>query len=63
MQAKQVKRIADVEARKEVKMQRMHPGQKPTFKAGGVTSLEMKKYGRNVARAMNQRSATKPRGV
>jgi len=35
---------------------RMHPGKKPTFKKGGVTSLEMKKVGRNVARAMNQRS-------
>jgi hypothetical protein len=35
---------------------RMHPGKTKTFKAGGVTSSEMKKYGRNVARAMNQRS-------
>lgn len=35
---------------------RMHPGKKPTFKKGGVTSLEMKKVGRNVARAINQRS-------
>lgn len=30
-----------------------------TFKAGGVTSLEAKKYGRNMARVMNQRSPTK----
>jgi len=30
------------------------------MKAGGVTSAEMKKYGRNVARAMNQKSPTKP---
>jgi hypothetical protein len=29
------------------------------FKAGGVTSVESKKYGRNMARVMNQRSKTK----
>ena len=29
------------------------------FKAGGITSMEAKKYGRNVARMMNQRSKTK----
>jgi gluconate kinase len=29
------------------------------MKAGGVTSLEAKKYGRNMARVMNQRSKTK----
>ena len=29
------------------------------FKRGGVTSLEAKKYGRNMARVMNQRSKTK----
>lgn len=29
------------------------------FKAGGVTSLDAKKYGRNMARVMNQRSKTK----
>lgn len=32
------------------------------MKAGGVTSAMMKKYGRNMARVMNQRSPTKPRG-
>ena len=37
----------------------MHSGKKKTFKAGGVTSLELKKYGREMARAKNQRSATK----
>jgi hypothetical protein len=30
------------------------------MKAGGPTSYEMKKYGRNMARAMNQKSPTKP---
>jgi hypothetical protein len=29
------------------------------FKAGGVTSVDSKKYGRNMARVMNQRSKTK----
>ena len=37
-----------------------HKGGKGTnlakLKKGGVTSMEMKKYGRNMARAMNQRS-------
>lgn len=58
MDKKEVKKIADVEARKEVKghEKRMHG-----MKAGGVTSLEMKKYGRNLARAMNQRSSGRGR--
>lgn len=29
------------------------------MKAGGVTSSEMKKYGRNMARVMNQRKTTR----
>jgi len=59
MDKKQVKSIADVEATKIVKghESRMHKG----MKAGGVTSLEMKKYGRNVARAMNQKSSGRGR--
>lgn len=46
-----------MDAKKAVKKheQRMHPGQKPTFKKGGVTSLAMKNAGRNMARANNQR--------
>lgn len=50
-----------MEGKKAVKMHesRMHPGKKPTFKAGGVTSMEMKRVGRNLARVANQRSATK----
>jgi hypothetical protein len=40
--------------------QQEHKGGKGTnlakLKKGGVTSMEMKKYGRNMARAMNQRS-------
>ena len=58
MEKAQVKRIADVEAKKEVKAheKRMHA---KGMKKGGVTSLEMKKYGRNLARAMNQKSGSK----
>lgn len=47
-----------MEGKKAVKAHEanMHPGKKPTFKAGGITSMEAKKYGRNMARAMNQKS-------
>ena len=39
----------------------MHPGKPLTKLAkGGVTSLAMKKYGRNLARAMNQRTSSSP---
>ena len=31
------------------------------MKKGGVTSLEMKKYGRNVARALNQKKSSRSR--
>ena len=49
MDTKQVKKIAD----KEVKM---HEKKMHAMKKGGVTSSEMKKMGRNLARAANQRS-------
>ena len=55
MEKKQVKRIADVEAKKEVKAHEKRMHHTKGMKKGGVTSLEMKKYGRNLARAMNQR--------
>lgn len=58
MDKKQVKHIADVEAHKEV---RAHEKKMHHMKRGGVTSLEMKKYGRNLARAMNQRSSSRGR--
>ena len=54
MDKKQVKAIADTEGKKHEK--RMHG-----MKKGGVTSMEMKKYGRNMARAMNQRSSGRGR--
>lgn len=57
MDTKQVKRIADTEAKKEVKAheKRMHKG----YAKGGVTGEAMRKYGRNLARAMNQKSGSK----
>jgi hypothetical protein len=40
----------------------MHPGEKPTKLAkGGKTNLDMKKYGRGMAKVMNQRSAGRGR--
>ena len=47
MDKKEVKAIADKEVKAHEK--RMHK-----MKKGGVTSLDMKKYGRNLARAKNQ---------
>lgn len=53
MDTKQVKRIADKEVKAHEK--RMHHG----MKKGGVTSMAMKQYGRNMARAMNQRGSSR----
>jgi hypothetical protein len=49
-------------AKAEVKAheQKMHKGAKK-MKAGGPTSMDMKKMGRNMARAMNQRSSGRGR--
>jgi hypothetical protein len=41
----------------------MHPGQKPTkMRAGGKTNSDMLKYGRNMAKVMNQRSTGRKGG-
>lgn len=48
------KKIAKTEVKKHEK--RMHG-----MKKGGVTSMDMKKMGRNMARAMNQRSTSRGR--
>jgi hypothetical protein len=58
METKQVKKIADVEAKKVVKAHesKMHPGAKK-FAKGGVTNESLVKYGRNMARVMNQRGS------
>lgn len=52
MDAKQVKRIADREVRSHEK--RMHGAKK--MAKGGVTTEQMKKLGRNLARAANQKT-------
>ena len=48
------KKIAKAEVKAHEK--RMHG-----MKKGGVTSMDMKKMGRNTARAMNQRSTSRGR--
>jgi hypothetical protein len=41
----------------------MHPGKKPTKLAkGGKTNLQMKEYGRGMAKVMNQRVSSAPKG-
>lgn len=54
MDTKTVKKIADKEVKAHEK--RMHPGAKK-MAAGGKTNAQMLKYGRNMAKIMNQRSA------
>jgi hypothetical protein len=58
METKQVKKIADVEAKKVVKAHesKMHPGAKK-FAKGGVTNEMLVKNGRNMARVINQRGS------
>jgi hypothetical protein len=41
----------------------MHPGMKPTKLAkGGKTNLQMKQLGRGMAKVMNQRTSSAPKG-
>jgi hypothetical protein len=35
---------------------RLHPGQTPSFKKGGPTTDDRMKYGKNLSRAMNQKT-------
>jgi hypothetical protein len=58
MDKKQVKAIADTEANKAVKGHegRMHA---KGMKKGGPTSMDRKKFGRGMSRAMNQKSGGK----
>lgn len=43
--------------------QNMHPGKTPTkMKAGGKTNADMLKYGRNMAKVVNQRSTGRKGG-
>lgn len=50
---KQVRRIADEEVGKHEA--KMHKAPVKKMKAGGPTSMDMRKYGRNMARVINQR--------
>jgi len=62
MDKKQVVRIADKEAAKEVHKHEhhMHKGKPVTKMAkGGVTGKAMKAVGRNLARAHNQKAGSK----
>jgi hypothetical protein len=52
MDTKQVKQIADTEVKAHEK--KLHG-----MKKGGVTGEAMRKYGRNMARVMNQRGSSR----
>jgi hypothetical protein len=56
-----IRKVSKAEARRAVKSHEkaMHGAKK--MKAGGPTSLDMKKYGRGMAKVMNQRSAGRGR--
>ena len=56
MDKKEVKHIADKEAKKEVKHHEKKMHHTKHMAAGGKTSAQMMKYGRNMAKVMNQRS-------
>jgi hypothetical protein len=58
---KQMRGVAKQEARKAVKGHEstMHKAKK--MKAGGPTSMDMKKYGRGMAKVMNQRQSVRGR--
>jgi hypothetical protein len=61
MSIKKLRSVAKTEARKAVKghEKAMHGAKK--MRAGGKTNLDMKKYGRGMAKVMNQRSAGRGR--
>jgi hypothetical protein len=61
MDTKKIKSVAKTEARRAVKghEKAMHGDKK--MKAGGPTSMDMKKYGRGMAKVMNQRQSVRGR--
>ena len=63
METGKVRKVAKTEARRVVKAHEkaMHGKGTKKMKAGGPTSLDMKKYGRGMAKVMNQRSAGRGR--
>lgn len=61
MQTSKVRKVCKTEARRAVKSHEkaMHGAKK--MKAGGPTSMDMKKYGRGMAKVMNQRQSVRGR--
>ena len=61
MNTSKVRKVCKTEARRAVKTHEkaMHGAKK--MKAGGPTSMDMKKYGRGMAKVMNQRSSGRGR--
>lgn len=61
MNTSKVRKVCKTEARRAVKSHEkaMHGAKK--MKAGGPTSLDMKKYGRGMAKVMNQRQSVRGR--
>ena len=61
MNTSKVRKVCKTEARRAVKSHEkaMHGAKK--MKAGGPTSLDMKKYGRGIAKVMNQRQSVRGR--
>ena len=56
-----IRKVSKAEARRAVKSHEKAMHGKKKMKAGGPTSLDMKKYGRGMAKVMNQRSAGRGR--
>jgi hypothetical protein len=58
-----VRKVSKAEARRAVKAHEkaMHGKDTKKMKAGGPTSLDMKKYGRGMAKVMNQRQSVRGR--
>jgi hypothetical protein len=61
MNTSKVRKVCKTEARRAVKSHEkaMHGAKK--MKAGGPTSMDMKKYGRGMAKVMNQRQSVRGR--
>ena len=56
-----IRKVSKAEARRAVKSHEKAMQGEKKMKAGGPTSLDMKKYGRGMAKVMNQRSAGRGR--
>ena len=52
-----IRKVSKAEARRAVKSHEKAMHGEKKMKAGGPTSLDMKKYGRGMAKVINQRSA------